>query len=180
MEGDAGPADCQIRLLGQADLQAYKELRDAMLARHPDAFTSDAESELQRDAASYHNRLSGGNGGANLFTLVAWSGSAMVGAVSCEHETRIKVQHLAKLEGMMVSDAWQGQGIGGRLMAQALQMLRTESRLEQVTLTVTSSNLVAVRLYQRFGFSQYGCLPDAIRLPDGVKLAKDLMRLGLR
>ena len=180
MEGDAGPADCQIRLLGQVDLQAYKELRDAMLARHPDAFTSDAESELQRDAASYHNRLSGGNGGANLFTLVAWSGSAMVGAVSCEHETRIKVQHLAKLEGMMVSDAWQGQGIGGRLMAQALQMLRTESRLEQVTLTVTSSNLLAVRLYQRFGFSQYGCLPDAIRLPDGVKLAKDLMRLGLR
>lgn len=36
--------DVQIRAMLEPDLLGYKALRDAMLARHPDAFTSDAET----------------------------------------------------------------------------------------------------------------------------------------
>ncbi|MGS0755906.1 GNAT family N-acetyltransferase, partial [Roseateles sp. GG27B] len=49
--------ECRLHLLMQADLVAYKTLRDGMLAGHPGAFTSDAQTELQRDANSYRNRL---------------------------------------------------------------------------------------------------------------------------
>ena len=74
MFADPGPGtaiDCQIRLLREADLGAYKGLRDTLLAGHPDAFTSDAETEILRAPESYRSRLSGGNGGANLFSLAA-------------------------------------------------------------------------------------------------------------
>ncbi len=40
--------DLCIRTLLEPDLLGYKALRDAMLSSHPEAFTSDAESEAMR------------------------------------------------------------------------------------------------------------------------------------
>lgn len=160
----------------EPDLLAYKALRDAMLAGHPEAFTSDAETESQRDLASYRSRLCGGH---TLFTLVALDGSRLVGALTCEREPRRKVQHLAHLVGMMVADTHRGRGVGRALLNDALQRLRDTPGLARVTLSVTTSNRAAVGLYASCGFERYGRLEDAIRLPDGRRLAKDLMQLTL-
>lgn len=172
--------DPPIRLMRLADLPAYKRLRDGMLAAHPQAFTSDAATELKRDADSYRSRLSGGGDGSNLFTLCAWSEARMIGAISCEHEARVKVRHIAHIVGMMVSDDMHGRGIGRRLLERALALLEGEPVLELVTLSVTSSNTSAVRLYERCGFTRYGRLEGAIKLADGQALAKDLMSRRLR
>ena len=172
--------DCQLRLLRSPDLPAYKALRDAMLAGHPQAFTSDAATEIQCDAASYHRRLSGGAQGATLFTLCAWNGPEMVGAVSCEHQIGIKVRHVAQIIAMMVRDDWQRLGIGQLLMGHALKLLQAEPGLELVTLSVTASNAPALRLYERCGFQAYGRLQGAIKLPGGELLDKCLMSRRLR
>lgn len=169
-------AELTIRPMLEPDLLAYKALRDAVLSAHPDAFTSDAETERQRDLASYRSRLSGGQ---TLFTLLALSEGRLLGALTCEREPRRKVQHLAHLIGMMVADGHHGRGIGRALLADALARLRATPGLAQVTLSVTASNQAAVGLYASQGFVRYGCLPDAVRLPDGRSLDKDLMRLGL-
>lgn len=168
-----------IRPMVEPDLLAYKALRDAMLASHPDAFTSDAETEGQRDLASYRSRLTGGASGGTLFTLVAIDGRRLVGALTCEREPRRKVQHIAHLIGMMVADTHRGRGIGRALLAAAVARLQAMPGLAQVTLSVTASNHAAIGLYASQGFERYGSLPDAIRLPDGRSLAKDLMRLRL-
>lgn len=163
----------------EPDLLAYKALRDALLAGHPEAFTSDAETESQRDLASYRSRLAGGANGGTLFTLLAVDGARIVGALTCEREPRRKVQHIAHLIGMMVADTHRGRGIGRALLAAAIGRLRDLPELAQVTLSVTASNRVAVGLYESAGFERYGCLPDAVRLPDGRRLDKALMRLRL-
>ena len=80
---------------------------------------------------------------------------------------------------MMVSDTHRGRGIGRALLADAIERLRGAAGLVQVTLSVTASNRAAVGLYESVGFTRYGRLPDAIRLPDGRKLDKDLMLLRL-
>lgn len=175
-----GPADITLRLMHEADLPAYKRLRDAMLARHPEAFTSDADTELRRSADSYGSRLTGGAGGACLFTLTAWRGDRLVGAITCEREPRLKVRHLVHIVGMMVADGLHGRGIGQALLLQALRLLRGDASLQQALLTVTACNAPAVRLYERCGFVRYGRLEGAIALPDGQLLDKDLMRLALR
>lgn len=167
--------DCQLRFLREADLPAYKALRDGMLARHPEAFTSDAETELHRDADSYRSRLNGGAGGGNLFTLGAWCGAQLVGAISCEREPRVKVRHIAHIVGMMVRDDLHGRGIGRLLLERALRVLQGEPSLELATLSVTRSNHGAVRLYERCGFQRYGRLEGALKLADGSRLDKDLM-----
>ena len=163
----------------EPDLMAYKALRDAMLTAHPEAFTSDAETEGQRDLSSYRNRLTGGASGGTLFTLVALDDGRLIGALTCEREPRLKVQHLAHLIGMMVADTHRGHGIGRALLAAAIEKLKATPGLAQVTLSVTAGNRAAIGLYESLGFERYGCLPDAIRLPDGRSLSKDLMRLVL-
>ena len=177
---DAHVDPITLRLLTEGDLPAYKALRDAMLARHEQAFTSDAETERAREAASYRVRLHPQAGGKSLFTLGAWQGDRLVGALTCEHENRRKVQHIAHLIGMMVDDEFRGRGIGKRLLQQALALLRREPRLEAVTLSVTAGNQSANALYRQAGFTRYGHLPRAIRLSDGRYCAKDLMSLDLR
>ncbi|RZJ02341.1 MAG: N-acetyltransferase [Rubrivivax sp.] len=171
--------EVQIRPLLEPDLMGYKALRDAMLAGHPDAFTSDAETESQRDIASYRGRLAGGLQGGTLFTLLAVDNQRVIGAITCEREPRRKVHHIAHVVGMMVADTHRGRGIGRALLAAAILRLRNIAELAQVTLSVTSSNRAAVGLYESLGFERYGRLPDAVRLPDGRRLDKDLMRLGL-
>jgi ribosomal protein S18 acetylase RimI-like enzyme len=170
-------AELLLRPLHEPDLLAYKALRDAMLVGHPEAFTSDAEAESRRDLASYRNRLPGV--GATLFTLVALDGARLVGALTCEREARSKVQHIAHLVGMMVADSHRGRGVGRRLLTAALLQLRQTPGLAQVTLSVSSGNAAAVRLYTGLGFERYGRLTDAIRLDDGRSLDKDLMVLRL-
>lgn len=171
--------DVELRLMREPDLLAYKALRDAVLAAHPEAFTSDAETEMRRDLASYHNRLPGGAQGATLFTLLAVDGNRLVGALTCEREPRRKVQHVAHLVGMMVADTHRGRGIGRALLAAGIARLRATPGLAQVTLSVTAGNQPATGLYASVGFERYGSLTDAIRLPDGRSLTKDLMRLRL-
>lgn len=178
--GDDPVEQVRLRLLTERDLLAYKALRDAMLARHEQAFTSDAETERARDATGYRVRLHPQAGGKALFTLGAWIGDTLVGALTCEHENRQKVRHIAHLIGMMVDDTYRGRGIGGRLLTQAVTLLRREPRLETVTLSVTAGNQPAIALYRRAGFTRYGHLARAIRLSDGRYCAKDLMSLDLR
>lgn len=173
-------ADITVRPLLEPDLIGYKALRDAMLAGHPEAFTSDADTESRRDLASYRSRLAGGCNGGTLFTLLALDGARIVGALTCEREPRRKVQHLAHLVGMMVADTHRGRGIGRTLLAEALDRLRATAGVAQVTLSVTAGNRAAIGLYESAGFVRYGRLPDAVRLPDGRRLDKDLMLLRLQ
>jgi ribosomal protein S18 acetylase RimI-like enzyme len=181
VSGAAVPAGVLLRLMGDADLDAYKQLRDSMLAAHEDAFTSDAATERQREAQSYRSRVAApaGRGGC-VFTLCAWQGPRMVGAVSCEQESRLKQRHVAQVVGMMVADDCQGQGLGRALLQSALKLLRSDEAIETAVLSVTSSNAGAVRLYESLGFAPYGRLPRAIRLASGEYLDKTLMYLDLR
>jgi ribosomal protein S18 acetylase RimI-like enzyme len=168
-----------LRPMQEADLLAYKALRDSMLERFPESFTSDAETERKRDLASYQSRLTGGGGGSTLFTLLACRGGRLVGALTLEREPRRKVQHIAHLIGMMVGPDQQGRGVGRTLLIEALRLLRADASIALVTLSVTASNAAGVRLYTSCGFERYGRLPGAIRLADGRQLDKDLMVLRL-
>jgi ribosomal protein S18 acetylase RimI-like enzyme len=56
--------------------------------------------------------------------------------------------HIAQI---CVAPAWQGRGAGGELLRRSLASLR-DSGLAEVSLTVTSANTPAIRLYEKFGF----------------------------
>ena len=164
-----------IRRLAPPDLGDYKALRDTMLAAHPEAFTSDAATERARPADSYRARIDADQADAtpaSQFTLGAWQGSRLVGALGCERDPRVKVQHVAHLIGMMVAVDARCAGVGGALLDACIACARAADGIELLTLSVTAGNSAALRLYERAGFSRYASLPRALRV-DGVYHAKE-------
>jgi ribosomal protein S18 acetylase RimI-like enzyme len=174
----AAPDLLVIRALGVADLPAYKALRDGMLHAFPDAFTSDAHTESRKPAEVYLPRLGLGHVGGGQFTLGAWDDGELLGALTCERENRAKVRHIGHIVGMMVQAEAAGRGIGRALLAACIEQAQAADGIELLTLSVTSSNRRAVRLYEGAGFVRYGTLKHAIKL-DGVYHDKDLMSLTL-
>ena len=173
----APPPDLRVAALAEADLGAYKALRDHVLTHFAEAFTSDAATEAQRSAQSYRERL--GSDAQGGFTLGAWRGERLVGAITCERDPRSKVRHIGHIVGMMVTQELQGQGVGRALLDATITRTSADDEVHQLTLSVTASNQAAVALYERAGFTRYGSLPRAIRVA-GRFFDKDLMVLDLR
>ena len=144
-------------------------------ALHPEAFTSDARDEQSKPAASYHARLGPQPG---QFTLGAWIGDKLVGAITCERDTRRKVAHVVHVIGMMVLPEARGRGIGRELLRAFIAATSELTDVELVTLSVTAINGPATALYEQAGFKRYGRLPRAIKMGD-TYLDKDLMVLEL-
>ena len=169
--------DLSIRALRDADLPAYKALRDHALAHHEEAFTSDAPTEALRAAASYAGRL-GADGNAS-FTLGALRGDRLVGAITCERDPRSKVHHIGHVVGTMVHADEMRRGVGAALLDALIARAAADDELQQLTLTVTAGNDAAERLYARAGFVRYGTLQRAIRVGERF-LDKHHMVLNLR
>ncbi len=147
-----------------ADLPDFKVLRDAMLFAHPDAFTSDAETERRKEPADYLQRLGLARRDGGHFLLGAWIGARLVGALGCEREARLKVRHIGHVVGMMVQPDVRGRGVARALLDACIGAARQAPGLEILTLNVTAGNAPAVALYASSGFTVYGSLPRAIKV----------------
>jgi len=151
----------QIRPLVATDAVAYKALRDEALRTAPEAFTSDYESSVGRDASEYVERF--GTLASGQFFLGAFDAAGtLLGCVGCEREQRIQQRHCAVVVGMMVSPRAQRQGIGQQLVAACVQAASHVPGLTQLVLTVTATNPHVVRLYEQAGFRAWGLLPHAV------------------
>jgi ribosomal protein S18 acetylase RimI-like enzyme len=167
-----------VRPMVAPDLPAYKTLRDLLLALHPEAFSSDAQTERDRAPETYLSRVSAA-GAAWPFTLTAWLGPRLVGAITCEREPRLKTRHIGHIVGMMVHPESRGIGVGRALLDACIARCRAGGDVEMLTLSVTSGNEPALRLYEQAGFSRYGRLERAVKVA-GRYHAKELMMLNLQ
>lgn len=162
--------DLIVRRLGPEDLHRYKVLRDEALECHPESFTSDPATERPRSPESYLGRLGLGEPLGGTFLLGAWIGEELVASVACEREFKPKLRHRANIVGMYVQEQHAHRGIGRRLLAACIEQASQARGLEMLTLTVTSSNARALRLYEAAGFRVYGVLPRALRIETGRKV----------
>jgi ribosomal protein S18 acetylase RimI-like enzyme len=168
----------QIRQLGAADAAPYHALRLRMLQLYPDAFTSSYEEDVAKPLSWVKERLAPVRGGPG-FVLGAYSGVDIVGAVGIEVEERRKQRHKALLFGMYVAPEHAGHGAGRALLAECVARARRVDGLEQLYLTVTTSNDRAVRLYERAGFRVFGVEQHALKI-GGEYFAKSHMVLCLQ
>jgi len=161
-----------IRQLSPADFAAFWPVRLLALQESPQAFGAAYEESLALPEHEAIGRLSPKDGG---FVLGAF-GSDLLGIAGLARHSGAKVRHKGYIWGVYVVPSARGTGVARRLMEQLLEQCRTIDGLEEVTLSVVTSNASAKRLYQSLGFAVYGLEKRALKI-DGEYFDEELMAL---
>lgn len=101
-------------------------------------------------------------------------GADMVGCCEIQRFTSESRGHSGGL-AMAVLKAWRGRSLGSELLKTTLTLAFAEG-LERLDLQVRADNIVARRLYEKFGFEVEGRSRAALKV-DGVAI--DLIGMGL-
>jgi RimJ/RimL family protein N-acetyltransferase len=152
----------KIERLGPEAAPAYRAFMLRAYFESPTAFTATVEERAAKPMDFWLQRLDPAPE-ANEWSLGAWQGEALTGAVTLERQTRPKSAHKALLLGMVVAPEARGQGLGQRLVEALLREARARDGLKLITLTLTEGNAAAEQLYTRCGFQRFGVEPLAIQ-----------------
>lgn len=148
-----------IRLLREADADAYLALRREALGSAPLAFASSLDDDFALDRATLARQL---DGSPEQVVFGAFA-AALVGALGLFRDRHEKSAHKAHLWGMFVQPAQRGRGLGAQLVEAALDHARGLHGVAWVHVSVTAAALEAKRLYESAGFRAWGTEPDSLR-----------------
>jgi RimJ/RimL family protein N-acetyltransferase len=97
----------------------------------------------------------------NVIAVVAVEDGKVVGLCDV-HRIRpgSEMSHVGLL-GIAVKKGYRGNGLGEQMMKKIIDLSR--SKFEILKLEVFSVNSVAIKLYRRSGFVEYGTMPNAIK-----------------
>lgn len=147
--------------LTPADAAAYQALILVGLKAHMESFriaAQDAEDAEEPMVPFATNQPDNFTLGARL------ADGELVGVVSFERQTRTKLRHKGLLYRMYVRADVASQGIGKRLVQEAVKRARSIENLEQINLTVVASNAKAKRLYASEGFKTFALEGRALKM----------------
>ena len=79
-----------------------------------------------------------------------------------------KIEKHLGVFGIIIAKDFRGQGIGKMLMEKVIDEARKNlSQLEIILLNVFANNDLAKQMYKKFGFVEYGLMPNGIKLETG-------------
>ncbi|MBJ8325107.1 GNAT family N-acetyltransferase [Streptococcus pacificus] len=110
----------------------------------------------------------------NRLYLLAKANQDVVGLLNISNDSHDRVAHIGELF-IVVDKDYQGYGLGQLLMAEAMDWAKNDSQLRRLELTVQKRNLVAIHLYQKYGFIIEGTKQRGAKTKNGEFLDVYLM-----
>ena len=150
-----------IRILGYKDAEQYHKVRLHGLLNYPTLFSSSYDHESNYTVPEIEQRL---RPHTDKFTVGAFQGNQLLGIATFKRETSVKLNHKGYLAGMYVLPEARGKGIARALIEELIRLLNENSGLEQLHLTVESTNERAIGLYESLGFTQYALEQRALKV----------------
>ncbi|WYP25161.1 GNAT family N-acetyltransferase [Alkalihalobacillus sp. FSL W8-0930] len=166
----------KYRPLIDQDANNYRNIRLEALNKSPESFATSFEEEQQVSAEVFQLRLKA----EGATTLGVFHSEDLIGVVTLLFEQKQKLKHRATLVAMYVQPDHQGKGMGRELLQYAITFARKKQGIEQIYLTVVSTNDRAKRLYESLGFRCYGVDKRALKRTNETYADEDMMVLDLK
>jgi len=154
----------EIRFLTAEDAKEYWNIRLEALERDPDAFGAAAEEHRTLSLDDVATRL--GSDPANNFVAGAFVDGRLVGTAGFYRGKGIKERHKGHVWGVYATREVRGQGVGRRMLQTVLERARGVEGVEQIMISVATSQDAAVNLYRSLGFESFGREPRALKIGD--------------
>lgn len=154
----------EICLLTADDVEAYWQCRLEALERDPEAFSSSVEDHLKLSREEIRRRLTADP--ANNFVFGVFAEGKLRGTAGFVRETQPKSRHKGRIWGVYLSAELRGQGIGRRMLQTVLDRATKIEGLEQIILSVTTTQSAAIATYRSLAFTSFGVEPKALKIGD--------------
>jgi ribosomal protein S18 acetylase RimI-like enzyme len=168
----------EIKRLTRDDAPSFYSLRLEALEREPEAFSSSPQEHRAMTPDAIAKRL-GSDSEDRSFVLGASYEDRLVGMAGFFQEEGPKTRHKGRIWGVYVTQDWRRKGVARVLLSEIIRRAQARPELEQITLSVASSQTPAKQLYEALGFEVYGREARAIKNGD-TYVDEDLMMLRLR
>ncbi|MGT2771585.1 GNAT family N-acetyltransferase [Streptococcus marimammalium] len=110
----------------------------------------------------------------NKLCILAKANQGIIGILNISNDSHERVAHIGELF-IVIDKDYQGYGLGQLLMEEAMDWAKNYSQLRRLELTVQKRNLVAIHLYQKFGFIIEGTKQRGAKTKNGEFLDVYLM-----
>jgi ribosomal protein S18 acetylase RimI-like enzyme len=150
-----------VRKLTEEDGEALWVLRLRALTDNPEAFATTYEETL----ASGRERLLEGLRQEESFYVGAFE-HGLIGMVYFRREEGLKNRHKGRILSMYVQPESRGQGLGKALLQEVTAQVKQLVGVEQLHLTVVTTNVAARSLYHSMGFEVYGTIHRALKMDE--------------
>jgi ribosomal protein S18 acetylase RimI-like enzyme len=152
----------EIRYLTADDASTYSTLRLESLERDAEAFSASAEEHRTLSAEEIRRRLS--SDPENKFVVGAFAGEQLVGTAGFFREKGLKERHKGRVWGVYVKLSLRGTGLGRSMLKTLLERAGKVAGIEQILLSVATTQAAAANLYRSLGFESFGVEPRALKI----------------
>ena len=151
-----------IKLLDETDTAEYRRARLECLRLYPENFGSAYEDEVLKQELFFEKQLK--SKAKDSFMFGAFNLDRCIGLCGFLRESRSRTAHRGEVIQMFVHPDHHGSGIGKKLLVSAIDKGWQIEGIEQIALSVVSSNVRAIEFYRNFGFAVYGELKNCFKL----------------
>jgi ribosomal protein S18 acetylase RimI-like enzyme len=154
----------EIRLVTSDDAPEYSRLRLEALEGDPEAFSSSVDEHRSLSLDEIRRRI--GQGSQEQFMMGAFENGRLLGTVGFYREKGLKTRHKGRVWGVYVTPRKRRTGLARKMLEVLLLRVAAIDGVDQVLLSVASTQLAARHLYASMGFQSWGLEPRALRVGD--------------